>query len=312
MSEETRPCVEIVEVGPRDGLQSVPTFVPTATKKALIERLVAAGIRRLEIGSFVSPKHVPQMADMDELVRALALPQGVRAIALVPNAKGAARAAAAGIRDLEYVLSVTESHNRSNVRRAVAQSLAEYREVALASPRPRLRIGLACSFECPFEGRTPEGAVLDLIERVLAIRADVELVLADTTGMALPGHVRGLASAAIARFPEAESWAFHGHDTAGFAIANVQAAYDAGIRTIDAAIAGLGGCPFAPGATGNVATEDVAYAFARQGIATGIDLAALLEVADMAAALPDGVTGGHIRTMPRKRVLASLQSRAAA
>lgn len=306
--------VEIVEVGPRDGLQPIPTFVPTGTKVELIRRLVAAGVRRLEIGSFVSPKAVPQMADMAEVVARLGPLDrlGARAIALVPNRKGAELAIQAGVRELEYVVSMTESHNRSNVRRSVQESIDDFRAIVAAAPDLRLRVGLSCSFDCPFEGRTPEEPVLRNIEKLLAIRTDIELVLADTTGLALPQHVAGLAARCLATFPEAGAWAFHGHDTGGFGIANAFAAFDAGIRTIDGSIAGLGGCPFAPGATGNVATEDVVYAFERAGVATGIDLERLLDVADFAATLPDGVTGGHVRVMPRRRVLASLHGRAAA
>jgi hydroxymethylglutaryl-CoA lyase len=301
--------VEIVEVGPRDGLQAIPTPVPTEVKLELIRGLIGAGVRRLEIGSFVSPKHVPQMADMTELAGRLGrAPEGVRYIALVPNLKGAELAVAAGLREIAYVVSCTESHNQSNVRRPIADSVAEFREIAALAPV--LRVGLSCSFDCPFEGRTPESAVLGLAERLLAARADIELELADTTGMATPDHVLALSRAVLDRFPG--TWAFHGHDTAGFGVANVLAAHASGIRIFDASIAGLGGCPFAPGATGNVATEDVVYAFERQGIATGIDLRRLLEVAERAAALPEATTGGHVRLMPRQRVLASLEGRAAA
>jgi hydroxymethylglutaryl-CoA lyase len=251
--------VEIVEVGPRDGLQNLPDFVPTQTKIAFIRVLVAAGFRRLEVGSFVSPKAVPQMRDMDEVAAGLGDLGGVRPMALVPNAVGARRALAAGITDLEFVISMTDSHNMSNVRRPTADSIADLESlVQEVDPegRLRIRIGLATSFHCPFEGETSEDQVLRHCERIVAIREGFELTLADTSGMALPHHVASLARRSLAAFGDRATFAYHGHDTAGFGIANVLAAYEAGIRAFDGAAAGLGGCPFAPGATGNTATED--------------------------------------------------------
>jgi hydroxymethylglutaryl-CoA lyase len=252
--------VEIVEVGPRDGLQNLPAHVPTETKIAFIKALIAAGFRRLEIGSFVSPKAVPQMRDMDEVVAGLGDLGNVRAMALVPNSVGARRAIAAGITDLEFVISMTDSHNMSNVRRPTAASITDL-EMLLAEVDPEskltMRIGLATSFHCPFEGETHEDQVLRNCERILSIRNGLEMTLADTTGMALPDHVGRLARRCLSEFGGRATWSFHGHDTAGFGVANVLAAYEAGIRSFDGAAAGLGGCPFAPGATGNTATEDL-------------------------------------------------------
>jgi hydroxymethylglutaryl-CoA lyase len=297
--------VEIVEVGPRDGLQNLPAFVPTETKIAFIKALVAAGFKRLEIGSFVSPKAVPQMRDIDEVVTGLGDLGDVRTMALVPNSLGAKRAIAAGITELEFVISMTDSHNMSNVRRPTAASIADL-EKLLAEVDPegklKMRVGLATSFHCPFEGYTDEDQVLRNCERILSIRPGFEMGIADTTGMAIPSHVKRLASRCIAEFGDRASWCYHGHDTAGFGIANVLAAYQAGIRSFDGAAAGLGGCPFAPGATGNIATEDLVYLFARMGVATGIDLDKLLEAAEIAAHLPMAVTGGHVRSIPRARL----------
>jgi hydroxymethylglutaryl-CoA lyase len=306
--------VEIVEVGPRDGLQNLPDFVPTQTKIAFIRALVAAGFRRLEIGSFVSPKAVPQMRDMDEVAAGLGDLRGVRPMALVPNAMGARRALAAGITDLEFVISMTDSHNMSNVRRPTADSIADLESlVREVDPegRLRIRIGLATSFHCPFEGETSEDQVLRHCERIVAIRQGFELTLADTTGMALPRHVASLARRSLAAFGDQATFAYHGHDTAGFGIANVLAAYEAGIRAFDGAAAGLGGCPFAPGATGNTATEDLVYLFSRMGVETGIDLDRLLEAAEIAAALPGAVQGGHVRALPRERLFGASGLRAA-
>jgi hydroxymethylglutaryl-CoA lyase len=301
--------VEIVEVGPRDGVQSVGTWIPTETKVALIEALIAAGVRRLEVGSFISPKAIPQMRDGEAVVQALPPHPGVRKMALVPNTKGAQRAIAAGIKEIIFVISMSEAHNQSNVRRPIAQSLEDLRlllEEVDAEGRLGMRIGLATSFDCPFDGRVAEAQVLANVERIVAIREGMELVLSDTTGMAIPAHVRGLAQTCIERFGDAASFAFHGHDTAGFCVANVLVALEAGIRVFDGSVAGLGGCPFAPGATGNVATEDLVYLFHRMGLETGIDLERYLEACELAKALPDGATGGHAGKIPLARLSQSL------
>jgi hydroxymethylglutaryl-CoA lyase len=299
--------VEIVEVGPRDGLQNIPHFVPTETKVALIRMLLAAGFRRMELGSFVSPAAIPQMSNMDEVIAALGpLPTGVRGMALVPNAKGARRAIAAGITDLIFVISMSDSHNRSNVRRPTEASIEDLRTLlAEVDPGGRLtlRVGLATSYHCPFEGVMDEGAVFATIERIVALRDGIEFALSDTTGMALPHHVKSLAKRCIDHFGSRAKWCFHGHDTAGFGVANVLAALEAGITSFDSSVAGLGGCPFAPGATGNIASEDLVVLFERMGVETGIDIDRLLQAADMAAALPGAAVSGHARSIPRARLL---------
>ena len=302
-------AVEIVEVGPRDGIQSVSTWVPTETKVALIRALARAGVRRMEVGSFISPKAIPQMRDAEDVVSMLGDLPGVRTMALVPNSKGAQRAIAAGVEEIIFVISMSEAHNQSNVRRPIAQSLEDLRlllEEVDAEGRLRMRVGLATSFDCPFDGRVDEAQVLGNVERIVSIREGMELVLSDTTGMALPSHVADLARRCLTDFGDAASWGFHGHDTAGFCIANVLAAYEVGIRTFDGSVAGLGGCPFAPGATGNVATEDLIYLFHRMGVDTGIDLDRYLEACELALQLPDGVTGGHARIIPRERLKSSI------
>jgi hydroxymethylglutaryl-CoA lyase len=300
--------VELVEVGPRDGLQNIGPFVPTATKVALIKALVAAGYKRMEIGSFVSPSAIPQMRDMDDVVAALGhdlKSQGVIGMTLVPNAKGAKRAMAAGIRAMEFVISMSDAHNRSNVRRPTVESIADLKAtLAEIDPDKKLflRVGLSTSFHCPFDGTMDEAAVLKTAAEIVKIRDGFELAISDTTGMALPGHVRSLCGKMIAEFKGHATFNFHGHDTAGFGIANVLAAADAGIRSFDGSVGGLGGCPFAPGATGNIASEDMAYLFQRMGVKTGIDLDKLLDAAKIAVALPGAVTGGHARAMPRGRL----------
>lgn len=295
--------VEIVEVGPRDGLQNLPQSVPVAERIAFANRLVAAGLKRIEIGSFVSPKAVPQMAGTDQLIAAIGPVPGLRLMGLVPNARGARDAMAAGLEELEFVLSVSDAHNQANVRRTTDESIAEL-AVVCAEVDPdrtlKMRFGLATSFHCPFAGDTDPRRTLGVIERVLKIREGVEIALADTTGKALPVQVSKLAGEALKAFGKSATFAFHGHDTSGFGIANVVMAMEAGIRVFDGAAAGLGGCPFAPGASGNIATEDMVNLFERMGVATGIDLPLLLEAADMAAHFPGAIPGSHARLLPRK------------
>ncbi|WP_407519128.1 hydroxymethylglutaryl-CoA lyase [Methylobacterium oryzisoli] len=288
--------VEIVEVGPRDGFQGIGPFIPTDTKLAFLDRLVGAGLRRIEIGSFVSASALPQMRDTPEILTACARWPGLRPQVLVPSERRGREAAAAGARDLAYVLSVSETHNRNNVRRSPAESADEYaRLLAALPPETFVRLNLATAFDCPFEGRIGEAQVLALLDRLVPMKPEAEICLCDTTGRADPAQVASLFAAARARFPQAGTWAFHAHDTYGLGLANVHAAYQQGVRVIDASFAGLGGCPFAPGATGNVATEDVVWLFERMGVTTGIDLSALIPVARDGAAIPGGLPGGRVR-----------------
>jgi len=289
-------AVEIVEVAPRDGFQPILPWIPTATKIDFLRRLAAAGLRRIEIGSFVSPTAIPQLRDGAALIEAAAGIPGLRPQVLVPTAKRARDAVAAGARFLVYVLSASEAHNRSNVRRSVAESVEDYARMLDALPAEvELRINLATAFDCPFDGKMAVGPVLELIGRLAALRPDVEICPCDTTGRATPDHVATLIAAARACCPQVSAWAYHAHDTYGMGLATTWAAHGAGVRVFDAAAGGLGGCPFAPGATGNVATEDVVWMFERMGIATGVDVAALLPVAADAAALPGATAGGRAR-----------------
>ncbi len=288
--------VEIVEVAPRDGFQPIGPWIPTETKIATVRRLAAAGLGRIEIGSFVSAAAIPQLRDAAALVEAAAAIPGLRPQVLVPTAKRAKEAVAAGARFLVYVLSASEAHNQSNVRRSVAASADDYARMLDALPADiEVRINLATALDCPFDGRMPVQPVLDLISRLAALRQDVEICLCDTTGRATPDHVAQLASAAAACCPDVAAWAYHAHDTYGLGLASTYAAYQAGIRIFDAAAGGLGGCPFAPGATGNVATEDVVWMFERMGVATGVDLDALLPIAADVSLLPGASAGGRAR-----------------
>jgi hydroxymethylglutaryl-CoA lyase len=299
--------VEIMEVAPRDGFQSIASPLPTDEKIAIIEGLIAAGCRRIEIGSFVSPKAIPQMADMGEIAAHFRDRGEARLAALVPNTKGAELALKNGIREVVYVLSASEAHNRNNVRRSVQESVEGLREVVSilrGEKGTRLRFDLATSFDCPFTGPVPPDAVKSVLAGVFEFTTDLEVALCDTTGRANPVQVRTLFEEVMAECPDpGVGWAFHGHDTYGLGVANVLFSYEAGIRVFDGSAAGLGGCPFAPGATGNTATEDIVFALEEAGIPTGIDLRALLGVADRVAQLPGACVGGHLRGVPRQRAV---------
>jgi hydroxymethylglutaryl-CoA lyase len=300
------PAVEILEVAPRDGFQAVRAFIPTETKIALIEALAACGFTRLEIGSFVSPKAIPQLADTPEILKRARLPKSLRIMALVPNARGLELALAAGIREVSWVISVSESHNRSNVNRSVDDSFRDFAAAwdALGADRPRLRLGLSTCFDCPWEGRIPEDAVVRAVERVAAAAPDVEIGICDTTGRAAPDHVGGLFARLMPRYASARvAFAYHGHDTYGLGVANAIEAWRQGVRIIDGAAGGLGGCPFAPGAAGNTASEDLVFAFEHMGVGTGIDFSKLLAAADRIAAVAPEQAGGKLRVVPRKRAL---------
>ncbi|GJD34439.1 hydroxymethylglutaryl-CoA lyase [Methylobacterium aerolatum] len=289
-------ALEIVEVGPRDGYQGIGPFIPTERKIALLERLAGAGLTRIEIGSFVSASALPQMRDTAEILAACATLPAVRPQVLVPSERRGRDAVAAGAPCLVFVLSVSEAHNRNNVRRSPEESAEEYERLLAAIPADvAIRLDLATSFDCPFEGRIPEETTLALLDRLVTAKPEAEICLCDTTGRADPAHVASLFAQAKRAFPQVAAWALHAHDTYGLGLANVHAAYREGVRVFDASFAGLGGCPFAPGATGNVATEDVVWMFERMGVATGIDLDALVAVAREGAALPGGLSGGRVR-----------------
>ncbi|HYF07838.1 MAG TPA: hydroxymethylglutaryl-CoA lyase [Acetobacteraceae bacterium] len=293
--------VIISDVAPRDGIQSIGAPIVTAEAKiALIRKLHQAGIRRMEVGSFVSPRAIPQMAGTEAVLAAAKALPGLECTVLVPNQKGFEAAIAHGADRLGLFMSVTEGHNRANVNRTRAESLAGLTEIVKATPKgTKIRFNLSCTFHCPFEGEVPERDALDFIEKVVAIDPEMEIGLADTTGNASPDQVRRLFEQAHRLW--GTRFAFHGHDTYGMGVANVLAAYEAGCRVIDSAAGGIGGCPFAPGATGNVATEDVVWMFRRMGVDTGVDWARLLEAADYSASIPGALPGGRMRGVPAAR-----------
>lgn len=300
--------IELVEVASRDGFQSIHDILPTADKQRCIQALLDAGVTRLEIGSFVSPKAIPQMSDTGKLVEAFADRPGVRFSALVPNLKGAELALGHGIREVVYVVSVSESHNLSNVCCTTTESIQELHRVierVRQTEGSQLRLDLGTSFDCPFEGTISWHQVDRILRNALELAGDfpLEIALCDTTGRATPYQVADYFTQLRERHARVGlDWAFHGHDTFGMGVANALFAVSHGATAVDTACAGLGGCPFAPGATGNTATEDLLYALNGGGVATGIALPKLLEAADLIAALPGGQTASHLRQVPRGRV----------
>ena len=288
--------VEIVEVGPRDGFQGIKPFIPTETKIDLMRRLAATGLKRIEIGSFVSAQALPQLADTPALLFASTDIGDLRPQVLVPNERYGAKAIEAGATFLAYVLSVSDAHNRNNVRRSPMESAQDYARLLEQLPSGAdMRLNIATAFDCPFEGRISEDSTIALLDLLVPLNQSVEVCLCDTTGRASPDHVASLFSKAMIRFPAVQRWALHAHDTYGLGLANVYSAWLQGIRVFDASFAGLGGCPFAPGATGNVATEDVVWMFQRMGIDTGVSLDGLNTVAEEGARIPGGTSGGRVR-----------------
>jgi hydroxymethylglutaryl-CoA lyase len=294
--------IHITDVAPRDGLQNQQVAASTDAKLELIRLLAAAGVQSVEATSFVSPKAVPQMADAGDLVPRLqaALP-GLRTSVLVPNLKGLERAHAAGAQEIAVVLSATETMNRKNINMGLeqatevsAQTLAEARRLGL-----RTRAYVAVAFDCPFEGQTALSAVQAGCARMLEAGAD-EIVLADTIGSAAPGQVSQRLEALAGTVP-LERLAMHFHDTRGMGVANAWAALQAGVRRFDASAGGIGGCPFAPGAAGNVATEDLVLMAEQSGFATGISLPALLQAVDFAQAQLQRPLGGRAITWLRRQ-----------
>ncbi|MCB4768703.1 hydroxymethylglutaryl-CoA lyase [Ancylobacter sp. Lp-2] len=271
--------VYIQEVVTRDGLQIEPRFLPTADKIALIDALSDTGVAKIEVTSFVSPKAVPNLADAVDVARGIRRNPAVTYVALVPNLRGAEAALDAGMDELNLVMSASETHNLANMRMTPEQSLDGFRAivgVAAGSPA-RLNGSIATAFGCPFEGAQPEEKVLALAESYLALGLH-SVTLADTTGMANPRQVARLVAAFRARFGDVPL-TLHFHNTRGMGLANALAALEAGAERFDASLGGLGGCPFAPGATGNVVTEDLVHMLEEMGVPTGVDLARLLDLA---------------------------------
>ena len=282
--------VRVVEVGPRDGLQNEKQIVPTETKVALIGRLADAGLTTIEATSFVSPKWVPQMADNAEVMAAITRRPGVRYPVLTPNLKGFEAALAAGAEEVAVFGAASESFSQKNINCSIDESLARFEPVLDAARQAGVRVRgyVSCVLGCPYEGDITPQAVAHVAGRLHEMGC-YEISLGDTIGTGTPDATRRMLDAVAARVPVAQL-AGHYHDTYGMAIANIQASLDFGVGVFDASVSGLGGCPYAVGASGNVATEDVVYLLERQGIATGIDLEALIDcslwISDVLGRLP--------------------------
>jgi hydroxymethylglutaryl-CoA lyase len=271
--------IEIVEVGPRDGLQSEPEILPTEAKLQLIQKLVDAGLRRIEVASFVHPKRVPQMADAEAVMAGLPRNPGVQYVGLVLNRKGFDRARAAACTEIGMVTAATDSFAQSNQGASVEETVRAWEEIAPLADAAGMRaqVTISVAFGCPFEGEVPIERVVDLARR-LAQSNPLEIAIADTIGVAVPAQVSAIVDAVKAAVPQVPLRC-HFHNTRNTAVANAYAAVTAGVNTLDSSVGGVGGCPFAPNATGNVATEDLLYMLDRSGYQTGINLPALIETA---------------------------------
>lgn len=272
-------AVTVVEVGPRDGLQNESALIPTADKVAFVDRLSASGLREIEVSAFVSPKWIPQLADAAGVFGGIARRPGIRYSALVPNMAGLERAIAAGVTDVAIFAAASETFSLKNTNRGIEASFVTYREVTSAALGAGLRVRayLSTAFGCPFEGEVPADRVVALTMRLLELGV-YEVAVSDTIGAAHPGQVRALLPRVLAAAP-ASRLALHFHDTRGMALANVLAALDFGIATFDASAGGLGGCPYAPGASGNLATEDLLSMLHGLGIETGVNVDAVSDAA---------------------------------
>ena len=264
--------VEIVDVGPRDGLQAEPVMVPTADKIALIDRLSDAGLPAVEAGAFVSPKWVPQMADAAEVLAGIQRRPGTRYPVLVPNARGLEGALASGVEEIAIFGAASETFSQKNINCSIDESLERFRPVAEAALAAGMKVRgyISCVLGCPYEGDVAIESVVR-VARELDAMACYEISLGDTIGVGTPTRARAMVEAVSGVVP-VERLALHFHDTYGQALANILACLDAGVATLDTAVAGLGGCPYAPGASGNVATEDVVYMLDGMGIETGVDI----------------------------------------
>lgn len=283
MLDHLPPDVTLYEVGPRDGLQNESRLVPTEDKIRLIDALSETGLRAIEITSFVNPKWIPQLADGGEVSRRIRRKPGLIYSALVPNKQGLDSAMAAGMREIAVFMSASETHNKKNVNKTIADTLAAFRETvppALAAGL-RVRAYVSTVYGCPYEGAVDPGKALELCRALRALGC-YQVSLGDTIGVANPRQVRDILTRVLAEIP-APDVAVHFHDTRGTALANILIAVEMGITTVDAALGGLGGCPYAPGASGNVATEDVVYMLEGMGVRTGIDLDRLVDCARLAS-----------------------------
>ena len=285
--------INVYEIGPRDGFQSVQNYIPLETKLSVIERIIEAGVKRIQITSFVSPKAIPQMRDASELTEfCLENYPTAELSALVPNFYGANKAAQAGLKHISYVVSLSESHNRANIRRSHEESFEELQKLLDGLPQMDICLDLATAFGCPFEGKkTPEEAAAFLHPYVdLGIKT---VNLCDTIGVANPAQVRETIRVINETYPDL-TLQIHIHDTRNMGMVNTLAAIECGITAVQSTLGGLGGCPFAPGASGNLATEDLVHMLCAMGYDLGIDEQKLIAAAKYESELIDGIYSGHL------------------
>lgn len=296
--------VFIQDVGPRDGLQMEVAFVPTEDKVDLVNALSHSGMAKIEVTAFVSPRAIPALRDAEAVLHRIERVPGVVYAALVPNVRGAERAIEARADELNLVMSATETHNLANLRMLPEQSARELAEVARISRAAgtAVNISLSCAFGCPMEGDVPLATVLDWCARFIEGMGATGVTLCDTTGMAYPGQVAELTTAFLARWPQTEL-TLHFHNTRGMGLANVLAGIDAGARRFDASVGGLGGCPYAPGASGNVGTEEIVHALGLMGFDTGVDLERLIGIAQrLPSLIGHEVPSQIVKAGPRLRL----------
>ncbi|MDM8100644.1 MULTISPECIES: hydroxymethylglutaryl-CoA lyase [Oceanobacillus] len=295
--------VTIIDVSPRDGLQIEPKKVSTEEKAKLIDKLTEAGIKKIEAASFVHPKKVPQMADAEALLEQIHSNKNIQPIALIPNQRGFMRASEFPHLELNWAASATETFSDKNLGMTIDKNFEMFTEVAKEAKSKGMEIcfSIAVSFGCPYEGHVEEEKVLELAEKAVQAGAD-RIGIADTIGIATPDAVNRLFKKVFDVTGDTNV-SFHIHDTRGLGLANAYAAYTAGVRIFEAAVSGIGGCPFAPGSAGNLATEDLVYLFERMGVKTGVDINKLFEAADFAASLSSKTPLGRIRHLDRTRTM---------
>jgi hydroxymethylglutaryl-CoA lyase len=277
--------VTVYEVGPRDGLQNEPESLAPDVKAAFVDRLTDAGLPAIEVGSFVSPKAIPQLADTEQVFRRIHKASGVRYPVLVPNEKGLERALASGVLEIAVFTAASETFNRHNIRAGVDESIERFRPVVAKAKARRLRVRgyVSTAFGCPYEGDVSPEAVREVVHKLLDLGVD-EISVGDTIGVATPANVYSVVETLYESGVSRGILALHFHDTRGTALANVFAGLECGVTTYDASAGGLGGCPYAPGASGNLATEDLVYMLDGLGIATGVSLPKLVEASRQIAA----------------------------
>ncbi|MGI2327546.1 hydroxymethylglutaryl-CoA lyase [Planococcus sp. YIM B11945] len=295
------PEVKIIDVSPRDGLQNDPKLISASEKSQLVRLLLNAGIDAIEVTSFVHPGKVPQMADAAEVLQAVTIDEQLNAIALIPNMKGYERARQQKLTEVNWVSSATETFNQKNIGQSVDENFKQFEQLVAQAKKDGIKtcFSIAVSFGCPYEGDVPEEQVLRLAQRAIAAGAD-RIGIADTIGIAVPDQVTRLMEKVMDIAGDTPV-TIHLHDTRGLGSANAYAAYQAGVRIFESSASGIGGCPFAPGAAGNLATEDLVYLFHRMNISTGIDFDKLLAAADYAASLSSKNPLGRIRHVEKQQ-----------